>query len=66
MRYFLYSHDFSIQMPKCTICKNSIKELFLGKLKGTIIHKPGSGRQYPVCFDCQKKFSTAEMLEKTG
>ncbi len=53
-------------MPKCTLCKNSIRELFLGKLKGTIIYKPGSGKQYPVCFDCQKKFSREEILEKAG
>ena len=28
-------------MAKCTICGNKIAELFLGKLKGTIIKKEG-------------------------
>ena len=53
------------KMVKCNICKNQIKELFLEKLKGTIIKKSGSNKQYEVCFECQKKFKTKEeMLEK--
>ncbi|MEK6950745.1 MAG: hypothetical protein AABX13_03410 [Nanoarchaeota archaeon] len=52
-------------MPKCSLCGNKIAELFLEKLKGTIIKKPGSSKQYPICFDCQKKFlSKEEMLKK--
>lgn len=49
-------------MPKCTICNNKIAELFLEKIKGTIVRKPGSGKQYPVCFECQKKFPGKEEL----
>jgi len=50
-------------MAKCSICGNTLAELFLEKLKGTIIKKPGSSKQYPVCFACQKKFpGKAEML----
>jgi len=52
-------------MVKCKICGNKLGELFLGKLKGTIVKKAGSSKQYQVCFDCQKKFKTkAELLEK--
>ena len=47
---------------KCAICGNKIAELFLEKLKGTIVYKPNSGKQYPVCFDCQKKFPKKEEL----
>jgi len=52
-------------MVKCSVCGNKIKELFLGKLKGTIIKKPGSSKKYYVCFECQKKLVTKEkILEK--
>ena len=52
-------------MAKCNICGNKIAELFLEKLKGTIVKKPGSKKQYTICFDCQKKFqSKEEILEK--
>jgi len=52
-------------MAKCKICNNKIMELFLGKFKGTILKKPGSKKQYAVCFECQKKLkSKEEMLEK--
>ena len=51
-------------MAKCDICKNKIQELFLGKLKGTIIKKEGKSKQYFVCFDCQKKFNSKEELLK--
>ncbi len=49
-------------MPKCTVCSNKIAELFLGKLKGTIVKKQGKNKQYPICFDCQKKFQSKEAL----
>ncbi|MEK6863587.1 MAG: hypothetical protein AABW53_02720 [Nanoarchaeota archaeon] len=49
-------------MTKCSICGNKIAELFLEKPKGTIVKKPGSGKQYPVCFECQKKFPAKEEL----
>lgn len=52
-------------MSKCKICNNKILELFLGKLKGTIVKKPESSKQYAVCFECQKKFKNKEeLLEK--
>ncbi|MBI4983620.1 hypothetical protein HZC32_03175 [Candidatus Woesearchaeota archaeon] len=49
-------------MTKCEICGNKLKELFLEKLKGTTIKKPGSSKQYPICFECQKQFRTKEKL----
>jgi len=51
-------------MRKCGICKENIQELFLGKLKGTVIRKEGSSKKYEVCFACQKKFNHKELLEK--
>ena len=51
-------------MAKCTICGNKIAELFLGKLKGTIVKKEGKSKQYEVCFECQKKFKNKEELMK--
>ncbi len=51
-------------MAKCTICKEKIAELFLDKLKGTIVKKEGSSKHYPVCSECQKKFSSKEDLLK--
>ncbi|MBR9683530.1 hypothetical protein GOV03_03230 [Candidatus Woesearchaeota archaeon] len=51
-------------MVKCSICGNKIAELFLGKLKGTILRKEGTSKKYHICFDCQKKFkSKAEILK---
>lgn len=47
---------------KCEICKNKIEEIFLGKIKGTIIKKPGSGKPHYVCQDCQKKYKNKEEL----
>ncbi len=49
-------------MTKCSICGKAIQELFLEKLKGTIIRKPGLEKQYPICFECQKKWPTKEEL----
>ncbi len=52
-------------MTKCTLCNTKIQELFLEKIKGTILYKPGSRKQYPICFDCQKKAgSKEEMIKK--
>ena len=52
-------------MAKCNICGNKLQELFLEKLKGTIIKKEGSSKQYQICFECQKKFKSKEkLLEK--
>ncbi|MDP3699025.1 MAG: hypothetical protein Q8R47_05550 [Nanoarchaeota archaeon] len=49
-------------MAKCSICGSKIAELILEKIKGTVVRKPGSSKQYPVCFECQKKFPTKEEL----
>ena len=51
-------------MTKCSICGSKIAELFLEKIKGTVVRKTGSSKQYPVCFDCQKKFPSKEELLK--
>jgi uncharacterized protein with PIN domain len=51
-------------MAKCNICGNKIAELFLGKLKGTIIKKEGKNKQYTICFECQKKFPSKEEFLK--
>jgi len=51
-------------MAKCSICSTKIQELFLEKIKGTIIYKSGSRKQYPICFDCQKKAGSNEELLK--
>ena len=51
-------------MTKCEICHNKLEELFLEKVKGTVVKKPGSNKQYHICFECQKKFKTKEELLK--
>jgi hypothetical protein len=51
-------------MAKCSLCNEKIPELFLGKLKGTIFRKPGSRKQIPICFQCQKGCSKQEVLSK--
>lgn len=51
-------------MAKCDICKNKIAELFLEKLKGTVVKKESSSKQYYVCFECQKKFQTKDEMLK--
>ena len=37
-------------MVKCDLCGKGIKEIFLGKLKGTYIKKK------TICSDCQKEY----------
>lgn len=49
-------------MTKCEICNNKLEELFLEKVKGTIVRKPESSKQYYVCFECQKKFRNKDKL----
>ncbi len=52
-------------MVKCNICSEKIKELFLGKLQGTVVKKVGKSKPYYICDLCQKKYKTkAEILEK--
>jgi len=36
----------------------------LGKLKGTVVKKPSSSKQYYICFECQKKLKTKEEILK--
>ena len=59
---FKNQENSNSNMAKCSICSNKIQELFLEKLKGTIVKKEGSNKQYPVCFECQKKFKSKEEL----
>ncbi len=49
---------------KCELCKAAIEQLFLGKIKGTII-KDAKGKLHTVCFGCQRKFKNEkrQMLE---
>jgi len=49
---------------KCEICKNKIEQIFLGKIKGTVIKKPGSSQPHYICQDCQKKYKKEEILKK--
>ena len=51
-------------MVKCSICGNKLQELFLEKIKGTIVRKESSSKQYSICFECQKKLSHKEILEQ--
>lgn len=51
-------------MVKCDVCGSKLKELFLEKVKGTIIYKKGSSKQYAICFECQKKCSSKEEMLK--
>jgi len=62
---FKINFSFNPEMAKCDLCGEKIAELFLGKLKGTILKKEGSSKQYTICFACQKKFPTkAELLKQ--
>ena len=49
-------------MVKCNICGNKLKEMWLGKLKGTVVFKKDSSKQYTVCFECQKKLGSKEKI----
>jgi ribosome-binding protein aMBF1 (putative translation factor) len=50
---------------KCELCSAAIEELFLKKIKGTVV-KDAKGKKRTVCFDCQRKFNNdkQKMLEK--
>jgi hypothetical protein len=48
---------------KCEICKKKIEETFLKKILGTYV-KDEKGKKHPVCFECQKKFTTKQELLK--
>jgi len=49
---------------KCELCTAAIEQLFLGKIKGTVV-KDAKGKPHTVCFDCQRKFRNEkrQMLE---
>ena len=51
-------------MAKCNICGNKIAELFLEKLKGTIVKKPGKSKQYSVCFECKQAGNDCRLLDE--
>ncbi len=46
---------------KCEICKKKIAELFLGKIKGTMI-KDAKGKKRYICFECQKNLNSKEKI----
>lgn len=46
---------------KCSICNKEIKKIFLNKIQGTYIKK--SKKMYPVCSNCQKKY-TLDKIKK--
>ncbi len=46
-------------MAKCAICKSEVKELILGKIKGTYLK--GKGKVYVVCNECQRAHSIDEI-----
>lgn len=45
---------------KCEICKQSITQLFLGKISGTYIKK--DSKQIPICSACQSKFNSKKEI----
>ena len=45
---------------KCSICKNKIEEIWLGKIKGTYIRK--DKKKFVVCKECQTKFKTRDEI----
>ena len=49
---------------KCSICSKNIATTFMNKVVGTYVKKQASSKKYPVCFECQKKFTTKEELLK--
>jgi hypothetical protein len=48
---------------KCEICSRSIETTFLKKILGTYI-KDAKGKLKPICFECQKKFTSKEEMLK--
>ena len=48
---------------KCSVCNKPIDTTFLNKVLGTYIKDP-KGKLHPVCFECQKKFSSKEEILK--
>jgi len=52
---------------KCELCNKEIEELFLEKIKGTIvkINADGKNKTYYACSECQKKFGNKLKEELT-
>lgn len=52
----------------CDLCGNEIEELFLGKIKGTVvkINRDNKNTVYNICTNCQKKYKDlrAELAKK--
>jgi uncharacterized protein with PIN domain len=46
---------------KCEICKKKIAELFLDKIKGTIIYDKKNKKRF-VCFECQKRLGSKDNI----
>ena len=46
---------------KCAVCGKNIEITFLNKILGTYV-KNNKGKQFSVCFECQKKFKTKEEI----
>lgn len=47
---------------KCEICNKKIELIFMNKIIGTYYTK--GKKKYPVCNECQKKFSSEEIKQK--
>ena len=48
---------------KCSICGKSVATTFLNKIIGSYV-KDSKGKLHPICFECQKKFSSKEEILK--
>lgn len=44
-------------MVKCILCRKTIEQTFLGKIKGTYVKKR------PVCNECQRKYQR-DLIDK--
>ena len=51
-------------MVTCELCKKSIPETFLGKIKGTLVQEKGTKKFRAYCFSCQKNLPSKETLLK--
>ncbi len=47
---------------KCALCGKKIETTFLNKIIGTYVKV--NGKMYPVCRECQKKYSMEEIKSK--
>ena len=49
---------------KCSVCGKGLEETFMKKVLGGYVRKEGSSKLYPLCPECQGKFTTKEELLK--